>query len=99
MAEAKKPGLTPEQETLSIHLTAIMEVLKDATIKQSLTVLTNLAGQLVAQMAGGNPTKVQGQMESVAKAIYSSAMNKIMWDDEARRQKDSAEKAAKGDTS
>ena len=66
---------------------AIIEVMSTntVTIEDGMTVLCNLAGQLVAQLALGQPNNIQQHTENVAANIAKIAHAKLTYDDEQRR--------------
>lgn len=67
----------------------VMAVLGRSTVQEALTITTNVAGHLCAQVAQGKPSAIQSQGNSIAEAIKTCAINKILYDDEVRRKADS----------
>ena len=63
----------------------IVEALGEVDLEVALTVVCNLAGQLVAELSDGKPSLVAVHGESVAENIKKAALIKLLHDDAERR--------------
>ncbi len=66
----------------------IVEELGVIDLESGLTVICNLAGQLVCALAGGKPTGIKIYAESLAENIRAAAVTKMLHDDAVRREQE-----------
>ena len=63
----------------------IMEQIGDADVESALTVVCNLAGQLVASLAEGTPSGIKKHSDLLTENIRRAAIAKILYDDAKTR--------------
>ncbi len=63
----------------------IMEHIGQTDIESALTVVCNLAGQLVASVADGRPSEIMSLTEGLLENIRRAAITKILHDDAIAR--------------
>ena len=82
------PIAAPLQDEVTRLTNIIMEQIGESDVESALTVVCNLAGQLVASIADGKPSNIQKHTESLAENIRRAAITKILHDDAiARKEK------------
>ena len=67
----------------------IMDQIGQHEVGAALTVICNLAGQLVASLSDGQPSQIQKWTESFAENVRQAAITKILHDD-AKTRKETA---------
>ncbi len=77
-------GNGPLQDEVTRITEKIVEELGAIDLESGLTVICNLAGQLVCALAGGRPTGIKIYAESLAKNIITAAVTKMLHDDAVR---------------
>ncbi len=65
---------------------AIIDSCGDVDLETALTAICNLAGQLVAALAEGNPTNIKMHSDSVCFHIRKVATAKMLYDDQKARE-------------
>lgn len=78
--------MTTDQEEITRITNSIIEALGEVDLQSALTVLCGLAGQLVAEMSEGKPSAVRTHSKSITENIMQSAIAKLVYDDEQRRE-------------
>ncbi len=63
----------------------IVAELGDVDLESALTVVCNLAGQLICALAQGRPSGIQEHGDVVAENIKKAAITKMLYDDDRRR--------------
>ena len=76
-------GPIPEEVERATNI--IIKGLGDMDLENSLTVICNLAGQLVCALADGKPSGVKLHANNVAEHIKTAALIKMVHDDNLRR--------------
>ena len=83
-----KPAPPPLQDEVGRITSVIMEQIGQLDIESALTVVCNLAGQLVASTADGRPSEIMSLTEGLMENIRRAAITKILYDDsQARKEK------------
>lgn len=75
----------PVQDEVERITNVMMEALGECDLESALTVLCNLAGQLVATMSEGKPSLVQRHGNIIAENVKKAAIAKLLYDDEKTR--------------
>lgn len=73
------------QEEIERITNTVVDALGECDIESALTVICNLAGQLVAVLSGGIPSRVQSHGNNLAENIKKAAIVKLLYDDDQRR--------------
>ena len=73
-----------DSERVGQLTTGVMEVLKECSVEEALTIVTNVAGHLCAHLANGVPSAIQRHGNSISEAIKSAAVAKIIHDNSRR---------------
>lgn len=63
----------------------IVKELGSMDLQSALTVVSNLAGQLVAVLSEGRPSAIRPHVEDMTENIYQKAIAKLVHDDLERR--------------
>ena len=79
----------PDQDEIVRLTNVIVEGLGDADLESALTVVCNLAGQLICALSEGKPSLVQLHGDQVAENVKKAAITKLWYDDEQRRKAES----------
>lgn len=82
----KNSGPIPDEVTRITNV--IVEALGDVDLESALTVVCNLAGQLIAGLSEGRPSAIQAHGDSVAENIKKAAIIKLLHDDQKVREVD-----------
>lgn len=78
----------PLQDEVTRLTNIIMEQIGKTDVESALTVVCNLAGQLVALLSGGKPSAIKEHSASLAENIRLAAITKLLYDDaKARKEK------------
>lgn len=75
----------PDPEEVNRITNKIIEELGEVDLESALTVVCNLAGQLVAALSEGRPSAVKAHSHSLKENIIKAALTKLFHDDEKRR--------------
>lgn len=75
----------PDQEEVVRITNAVVDALGECDLESALTVVCNIAGQLVAALSDGKPAEAQRHMQSVAANISKAATTKMFADAEKRK--------------
>lgn len=75
----------PDPEEVERITNVIVEELGDMDLESALTVVCNLAGQLVCTLAQGRPSGIQEHGDNMAENIKKAAITKMLHDDDERR--------------
>ncbi len=65
----------------------VVDALNAVDLDTSLAVLSNLSGQIIADMAHGQPSAIKTGCATMVENIRRAAIAKLMHDDEERRKK------------
>ncbi len=82
------PTSAPLQDEVSRVTNIIMAQIGETDIESALTVVCNLAGQLVASVADGRPSAIREHTEGLLENIQRAAITKILYDDAKARKYD-----------
>lgn len=87
-----EPSKTPDtgapiQDEVRRITGVVMEQIGSCDLESGLTVLCGVLGHVVAAMADGRPAEVSKLSDSIARNISSSAVEKMLRDDEERRKR------------
>lgn len=74
-----------KQEEIDRITNTVVDALGECDVESALTVVCNLAGQLVAMLSGGVPSRVQSHANNLAENIKKAAIVKLLYDDDQRR--------------
>lgn len=83
--EESKDNGGPDPAEVERITSAIIESLGEMDLESALTVVCNLAGQLVCILAKGKPSLVQRHSDNIAENIKAAALIKMIHDDNERR--------------
>ena len=75
----------PIQDEVTRLTLIIMEQIGNTDVESALTVICNLAGQLVASLSEGKPSGVKAHTDSLAENIRCAAIAKLLHDDDQTR--------------
>lgn len=75
----------PIQDEVTRITNIIMEQIGNTDVESALTVICNLAGQLVCALSEGRPSDIKSRVESIAENIRCAAIAKLLHDDEIKR--------------
>lgn len=78
-------GNSPDPAEIERITNVIVEELGDVDLESALTVVCNLAGQLVCTLAQGRPSGIQEHGDNMAENIKKAAIAKMFHDDDKRR--------------
>jgi len=81
----------PDKEEVKRITDAIIEACGPVDLESALTAICNLAGQLVAALANGNPTDIRMHGDSVCSHIRKVATAKMLYDDQKAREAEAKE--------
>ena len=81
------PSGAPIQDEVSRLTNIIMSQIGNTDVESALTVVCNLAGQLVAALSDGKPSEIKSRTESIAENIRCAAITKLLHNDELARRK------------
>lgn len=82
------PAPPPLQDEVGRITSIIMEHIGPLDVESALTVVCNLAGQLVASVAAGQPSAIRSHSEGLLENIRRAAITKLLYDDsQARKEK------------
>lgn len=87
MVESRDLG-EPDEDMVPVITNRIVAELGEVDLETALTVICNLAGQLIAALSEGRPSGIQAHADSVAENIKKAAIVKMLYDDEERRRDD-----------
>lgn len=79
------PSGAPIQDEVTRLTNIIMGQIGTTDVESALTVICNLAGQLVASLSEGKPSGVKEYSISLAENIRFAAITKLLHDDEKKR--------------
>lgn len=79
------PAPPPFQDEVGRITSIIMEQIGRLDVESALTVVCNLAGQLVASVADGQPSAIRSHSEGLLENIRRAAITKILYDDSQAR--------------
>ncbi len=76
----------PQDDPEIIRLTnVIVEELGTVDLDTALLVLSNLCGQIIANISEGRPSQVKTGCETLSENVKKAAIAKMVYDDERRR--------------
>ena len=84
----------PIEDQVPVITNVIVAALGTVDLETALTVVCNLAGQIVATLSEGRPSGIQAHADSLAENIKKAAILKMLHDDDARRRADGVFKGA-----
>ncbi len=90
MSTKPPTGDGPIPEEVERVTNVIIKGLGDMDLASALTVICNLAGQLVCALAEGDASKVQLHANNVAAHVKTAALIKLVHDENLRRAADKA---------
>lgn len=85
MTEAPPSSGGPLEDEVARLTNIIMEQIGPIDVESALTVVCNLAGQLVAALSAGRPSGIKEHTESLAENIRHAAIAKLLYDDAKTR--------------
>ena len=77
---------TAKQDEITRITNVVIDALGDVDLQNALTVVCNLAGQLVCTLAEGRPSDIKKHGNNMADNIMKAAIAKAIHDDEKRRE-------------
>lgn len=85
MSKLPPPSGAPIQDEVTRLTLIIMEQIGNTDVESALTVICNLAGQLVASLSEGKPSGVKLYTDSLVENIRCAAIAKLLYDDDLTR--------------
>lgn len=76
----------PLQDEVSQITDAILAKIGQCDLESALTVVCNIAGQLIAGLSEGRPSGIKAHSESVAENIRRAAIAKLLYEDARNRE-------------
>lgn len=76
----------PLQDEVSRITDKILGGIGQCDLESALTVVCNIAGQLIAALAQGKPSAIQEHSKSVGENIRTAAIAKLLYDDAQYRE-------------
>ena len=90
-------GCGPIPEEVDRITNAIIQELGSVDMESALTVICNLAGQVVAALAEGQPSAVRRHCNNVAEHVKTAALIKLLHDTNERQRADREKQRANED--
>lgn len=79
-------SLPDAEDQVTVITNTIVGELGTVDLEIALTVICNLAGQLIAALADGRPSGIQAHADNMAENIKKAAIGKMLHDDMRRQE-------------